>query len=306
MGARLQPWHLAALVVLFCAGVLGIVRWRSMSRQFDAAALIQCLPPDQATHVYIDIAALRNAGILDLIAGSKATEEPDYRRFVDQTGLDYRTDLDAVAAAFLHGDTYIAVRGRFDWKKLNEYARAQGGSCLNAVCTMPASVPGRHISFYPLHSDVLAMAVSAQERGVNMVGPNQWKTPPQLPPEPVWISAPSYVFADVKNLPEGTHSFLGPLAQAQKVTFAVGPQGKQLQIRVEVLCGTPEAAAALAHQLIESTDLLKKMLDRDHMTPNPKDLSAVLIGGKFEAQDKRVTGTWPMDRGFVEALASGQ
>lgn len=293
------------LLIVFCAGVLGTVYWR-YSRTMGAAALVECLPPDDAAHVYLNIAALRAGGILDLLAGSKAAEEPDYSRFVDQTGFDYRTDMDEVAAAFLHGSVYLVVRGHFDWKKLNRYAESQGGSCLNTVCEMPASEPNRHISFYPIRSNILALAVSYEQRGVNMIGPSQWRNPPQLPPEPVWISAPPFVFADVKDLPEGTHAFLSPLALAQKTIFAIGPDGNQFHIRVEVQCSSADAAAALAQQLTNSTDLLKKMLARDHMTPNPRDLSSVLAGGKFEQHDLRVTGTWPMDRGFVEALASGE
>ena len=301
---RLRPWHLVMLLVMICAAILGAVRWRLAARNFGAATLIECLPPDQAAHVYLNVAALRDSGILDLIAGSKAAEEADYKRFVEQTSFDYRSDLDEVAAAFLRGSVYMAIRGHFDWKKLNAYAESQGGFCRNTVCEMPASEPNRHISFYPIRSNILALAVSFEERGVNMVGPGQWANPPQLPQEPVWISAPSFVFADVKDLPEGTHAFLGPLAQAQKVIFAVGPEAKQLRIRAEVLCGSPEAAASLAEQLTKSTVLLNKMLARDHMTPNPRDLSSVLAGGKFEQRDKRVIGSWPMDRGFVEALAS--
>ena len=292
-------------MILLCFAVLGLVRWRLTAKPFDAAALVECLPPDQATHVYLDVDALRRGGFLDLVAGSKAEEEPDYKEFITQTGFDYRTDLDAAAAAFLHGNTYFTLRGRFDWKRLNQYAQAQGGSCLNGVCEMAASMPGRHISFYPIRSNVLALAVSSEERGVNMIGPNQWRTPPQLPPDPLWISAPAFVFSDVKNLPEGTHSFLGPLAQAQRATFAVGPDGNQLRIHMEVQCGSAQEASALAQQLTASTDLLRKMLERDHMTPNPHDLSAVLIAGKFDPQDNRVVGSWPIDRGFIEALASG-
>jgi hypothetical protein len=305
MNARIRPWHLVTVLIVICGVVLGIVGWRFSSRTFSAAALVECLPPDQATHVYLNVEALRSSGILDLLAGSKAVEEQDYRRFVDLTGFDYRTDLDAVAAAFLRGSVYLAVRGHFDWKKLNEYAVSQGGACRNTVCVMPASQPDRHISFYPIRSNILALAVSVEERGVNMIGPSQWAEPPQLPPDPVWISAPSFVLAHLKDLPEGTHAFLSPLAQAQRVVFVVGPQGDQLRVRVEVACESPEAAAALAKQLTDSTGLLNKMLARDHMTPNPHDLSAVLAGGKFEQQDKRVTGTWPLDRGFVESLASG-
>jgi hypothetical protein len=305
MRYRFHPWQLAVAVVILCAGAVALAHWRT-TRRFDAAALLQTLPPDQATHVYMDFAALRDTGLLDLLAGSKASEEPDYRHFVEQTGFDYRTDMDAVAAAFFHGGSYFAVRGRFDWRKLNSYARAEGGDCRNAVCTMPGSEPTRHISFYPLKSDVLALAVTTEERGVSMIGPNQWKKPPQLPAEPVWISAPSFVFSDPKDLPAGAQSFLSPLAQAQQVVFAVGPDGQRLHIRLEVECASPESAAALAKVLTSKTDLLKKMLDREKMTPSSRDLSGVLVAGTFTQQEKLVTGMWPLERGFVEALATGK
>ncbi len=305
MKLRFQPWQLAVAVILLCAAAVGVSHWRR-TRPFTAVALVECLPPDQATHLYIDVQALRSSGLLELLAGSKAAEEADYRKFVDQSGFDYRTDLDAVAAAFFHGNVYFTLRGRFEWKRLSEYARLEGGSCRNTICTMPASKADRHISFYPLKSDVLALAVSNDERGVSMIGPNQWRNPPHLPAEPVWISAPSFAFSDLNDMPAGTHSFLSPLAQAQEVVFAVGPQGQRLQIRLEVACATPEAAAALANQLTSTTDLLKKMIEREHGTPNTRDLSGVLVAGNFQQQDKRVVGTWPLERGFVEALAAGR
>jgi hypothetical protein len=306
MTRRFQPWQLATLVILVCGGVVWFAHWRRAARSFDAAGLLECLPPDRSTHVYIDVDALRRSGILDLLTGSRAAEEPDYRKFVNETGFDYRLDLDAVAAAFLQGDVYFAMRGRFNWRQLSKYARDQGGSCQNAICDMPASTPQRYISFYPLKSDILALAVSHEQRGVLMIGPGEWATPPQIPAEPVWISAPAFVFSDVKNLPEGTHSFLSPLAQAQRITFAVGPQGDRLQIRLDVTCANPQAAAALADQLSKTTDLLKKMLERQHMTPNTQDLSGILVAGNFEQQDQRVLGTWPVERGFIQALAAGK
>jgi hypothetical protein len=307
--SRIQPIHFIVLLALL-GGPAGFWYWRIQSRPIDARALIESLPPDQATHVYIDVNALRRGGFLEMIAGSKAVEEPDYRKFVEQTGFDYRTDLDAAAAAFFHNDVYFALRGRFQWKKLAQYAVSQGGQCAGGVCSMAGSTPQRHISFYELKSGVLALAVSQAERGVNMIGPNQWKTEPQLPNEPVWISAPSFAFADVKNMPEGTHAFFSPLARSQHVTFAVGPaarpEGGALQIRLEVACDSPETAIAVAGQLTQTTDLLKKMLARDHMTPSKNDLSGVLVAGNFRQQDKTVTGTWPLEREFVEALAAGK
>ena len=306
MRYRFQPWQLALLVILLCTAAVVLIHQHRVSRSYGAADLVELLPAERAAHVYIDVALLRNTGILDLLAGSKAAEEPDYRRFANEIGFDYRTDLDAVAAAFLHGDEYFTLRGRFDWRRLNAYAESQGGSCRNAICTMPASTPERHISFYPVKSNIMALAVSKDERGTDMIGLGQWKSAPRLPGEPVWVSVPSYMFSDVSSLPAGTHAFLTPLAQAQEITFAVGPAGQGLQIRLEVACSSPDAAADLTRQLSSTTDLLKKMIERQHMTPNPKDLSGVLVAGVFAQQDRKVNGTWPLDRGFVEALASGE
>jgi len=308
--SRFKRWQLALLAVVLCAAAVGLgvglVQWRHSTRPYTAADLIACLPPDPATHVFIDVELLRRAGLLDLLAGSKASEEPDYRHFVEQTGFDYRTDLGAIAAAFSHGNVYFALRARYDWKRLSAYATSQGGECRGDICSMPGSRPERRISFYPLKRDVLALAVSPEDRGVLLVGPNQWKTVPVLPPDPVWVSAPAFEFADLKNFPEGTHAFFSPLAQAQQVIFAAGQQGQRLQIRLEATYASPDAAASFAKQLKGTTDLLNRMLAREHMKSNPKDLSGVLTAGTFEQQGDRVVGTWPIERTFVESLASGK
>ena len=303
---RFRLWQLAVLAVLLCGAAVGVIRWRRASQPFNAVGLLAALPANGATLFYIDADALRRSGILDLLAGSKAAEEPDYRKFVEQTGFDYRTDVDAVAAAFVDGDTYLTVRGRFQWKLLSSYARSQGGECRDTLCSMPASDKDRHVSFYPLKTNVLALSVSARPRGAEMIGANQWKNPPALPPEPVWISVPSPVFSKPGLFPAGTRAFLSPLAQTRNVTFAMGPQGDRLQLRLEVACASPGAAAEMVQQFSSATDLLKKMIQRDHLTPNPRDLSGVLVAGSFQQQDARVIGTWPVERGFITALASGQ
>jgi hypothetical protein len=107
-------------------------------------------------------------------------------------------------------------------------------------------------------------------------------------------------------LPGGMRAFLSPLAHAAKVTFAVGPRGPGVELRLEVTCATPQAAGELAQSLSGTTSLLKKMLGRDNLTPNRRDLSAVLVAGSFEQRQTQVIGTWPMERDFVEALANGQ
>jgi hypothetical protein len=296
---------IALALLLFCAIAAGAFYWWRTARTFTNQQLIQSLPQARATHVFIDVGGLRRAGVLDLIAGSKSTEDPEYKAFVEQTGMDYRTDLDAVAAAFSEGNTYFALRGRFIWKKLAAYAQSHGGKCDATLCSMPATRNGYFISFITLRPTVLAMAVSTDEHGVGMIGLQDWRKPPHLPTEPVWVSVPSYSLSDA-NLAAGTHAFLEPLSQAQDVTFAVGSAPKGFQLRVEAVCATPEIAELMTRRLSASTDLLKKMLDREHMKASPNDLSGVLTSGTFSQQNERVTGTWPIDRGFIESLANGK
>ena len=109
-----------------------------------------------------------------------------------------------------------------------------------------------------------------------------------------------------EDFPAGTHAFFRPLARTQNATFAVGPEGDGLEMRLEARAIRRRTPRQMAKQFINTTDLLKKMLERDHMTPNPADLSGVLSSGVFRQQDQRVTGEWPIDRSFVEALFSGK
>lgn len=292
-------------MVALCVAAVAATRWWRISSRYDAAGMISALPTDRATVVYLDTEQLRRSGMLALLAGSKAAEEPDYLKFVNDTGFDYRTDLDAVAAAFVENRFYATLRGRFRWKQLTAYAESQGGECHYSVCTMLGSTADRSISFYPLKSNVLALAVSTDPQAVtNIVSGGRIKM--SVPRDPFWIFVPAAVFNRPDAFPAGTRPFISPLAHAEKVTFSAGPQGDRLQLRLEVACATPEAAAELVKQFSSVTGLLKSMIEREHMTPNPRDLSGVLVAGTFEQRQSTVIGTWPVERGFVEALASGQ
>jgi hypothetical protein len=314
--ARIKPWQLAAGLVAICVAIIAVLEWRQSNKIYDPATLLQCLPQDRSAHLYLDVDALRASGLLDLVAGSKASEEADYRHFVDATGFDYRVDLDAVAAAFSGGNAYFAVRGHLEWDRLSAYALAQGGRCRNAICVMPATQPHRFISFYLLKPDVLALAASSDESGIYMVAPAKWTQPPQVPVAALWISTPAFVYANPSALPEGTHAFLSPLAQAQNTTFSLGPAtpgrvalpgiNQSYVLRMEAKCASPKDAAQLGHQLDAATDLLRKMLSRDKQTPSPSDLAAVLAGGHFDVQQERVDATWPIDGRFVRSLLSGK
>jgi hypothetical protein len=294
------------------AAVLGVVlgAWAYWfySRPYDASRLVQCLPADRSLHIYMNVGLLRSANILDLLAGSQTAEESDYKKFVEQTGFNYRTDLDAVAAGFRDGDEYFAVQGRFRWNRLADYARSHQGSCQDNACSMPANQPGKTISFSMLRRNVLALAVAKDAQGARVIFPGFWKDPPKIPSTAVWVSAPPYIFSGATNLPAGVGAFRSQLAQARNTVFTLGPTPDQKAFELRMIVETASSADAtkMATQFSSVTDLLKKMLTRDKLTPAAGDLSAVLVAGQFVAQQDQVTGTWPIERKFIESLVSGK
>jgi hypothetical protein len=291
-----------ALIVLLGAAV-ALFEWRRSATQFDEKGLLSSLPRDRAVKVYLDADALRAGGLLDSIAGSQASEEPDYRHFIEQTGFDYRRDLNAAAASFVNGDVYIAARGHFDWTRLAEYARSQHGECSGSFCSMPASQPKRYISFHPLRDNVLALAVTGEQRGAAGIagpGPQRADATDPVPSSPVWISAPGTAFRDLSGLPDGSH-ILSPLADAEEVSFSLGAS----KIQLDAICSSPEVAASVVVKFTATTNLLRSMLQRDKLTPSPADLSGVLVAGRFETRASHAIGTWPIQKPFIDSLLRG-
>ena len=277
------------------------------SRPYGSSQLVQMLPPDRALHVYLDVAALRSAGILDAIAGSKSLEDADYKKFVAETGFDYRTDLNSLAIAFRDGDVYYAAQGKFDWDKIAAYAPAHGGKCERFLCTALGSEPGRNVSYYMPRNNILALATSRTATAGDMVAPGTWQNGPRIPDVGLWVSAPPYVFSDLRKVPVGTRSFLSPLVQATSTIFTLGPapKGKDgFELRMEVKAKDAAAAKKMADQYTEVTNLLVKMMERENIHANSADMSGMLVAGRFEVKDADVTGTWPVSKAFVESLAS--
>jgi hypothetical protein len=293
-------------VVLLSAAVVAVARWRNHSMQWDPAHMVAALPGERPPIFYADVDALRKAGILDLLAGSKAAEDSDYRQFVEQIGFDYRTDLDAVAGAFLNGESFFTVRGRFQWKQLADYARNQGGECHYAICSLQASSPGRKISFYPLRADVLALAVTSEQSGVEAISPSSVMKFDSLPAEPLWISASSAALAATEALPAGLRALLGSLEKVDRITVAAGAQGQRAQLRLSVLCKTPEEAESVKGDLSAAIDALKETSAPQPIASPPEpDWAGFLRGGVFRRTGLEVTGTWPVEQSFLNALVSG-
>jgi len=300
---RLQPWHLGAALILICVGALVTLSYMHSRIVATPKAMLACLPRSGAVALYMDVKALRQVGIMDLIAGSKVTEDLEYQKFVEGTGFDYRRDLDSLAGAFTGKVSHLVLRGTFDWKRLTAYAKVQGGTCNNSVCRVQSG--GRFVSFYPLRPDAMAIAFSSDEWAALDIAPHLSPNTQPAPDQPIWLSVSGPALHDVTALPTGARSFISPLESAENVIVSIGPSDNRLQVNLNVQCASEVAATELVTKLEGATSLLRKFLEREKMKPNPRDLSGILVAGVFHHQDRRVVGTWPMQRDFIEAIASG-
>lgn len=128
-------------------------------------------------------------------------------------------------------------------------------------------------------------------------------------------------FKDLKNLPAGTQSFLTPLSQAREAAFSIqasaapgssspapspGGSNNTFEVRMDVACTSPDAAAALAKVLTSTTEVLRRLIQQERTAPKRSDLAAALVSGRFETHDSTVIGFWPMDRRVIESLVSDQ
>jgi len=297
---------LVILIASFCGlAVWGVARFRYHSLR-TTADWLRRLPTQDAAVFYIDFAALRKGGTLQMLTGSKMAEEPEYKVFVMKTGFDYTRDLDAVLACFTPHAKYLVVEGRFDWPSLESYAREQGGACRDALCRMSGSTPERKISFFPLRPNLMGLAVGPDDSAaIDLQSDATRRRALEMPDAPVWISLAPALLKNGSGLPPGTRMFASAMENADDVSIAMAPAGSRFEARLSVQCRSGQQAAALAAQLASITGMLREMIAREHQTPNPDNLSGVLTSGSFNQVGTHVTGSWPLEKAFVEGLLGG-
>ena len=87
---------LIAIGAIAAAAWFGYDRYQHRFVRTDAD-LVSLLPPGDLTTFYINLSALRKAGLLHLLTGVTPASEKDYTDFVASTGFDYTRDMDALA-----------------------------------------------------------------------------------------------------------------------------------------------------------------------------------------------------------------
>lgn len=304
---RFRSWQISFLVVALCLGAWAVLEWNRRRADLSDEALYRRLPIDRAIQLYVNVQQMRSAGMLDLLAGSKAVEELDYQQFIADTAFDYRQDLDVVMAAFTRSRSLFLLKGRFDWERIRKWAEARGVKCLNGYCAGDTPQRGRSVSFFMAFPTVLAVGVGDDTSAAYDLQLTR-KLPPGavMLPQPFWIRLPSSYLEDQQALPEGTKAFASAVKGAERVTLGVGPGGEAFEVEMQAVFASEQEAAETCQYLEKMTATLQAFFRRDKQQPNDADLSGVLVGGRFAQQGSRIVGKWPIRWQFLESIAKGE
>lgn len=265
------------------------------------------LPRSEAVLAYVDVKALRYSGLLERIAGSKTAEEPEYKSFLQETGFDYKRDIDAIAAAFRDGHVFFVVQGNFDWKRLANYAEQNGGRCQGQFCRIPGSKPDRKVSFLEVQRGVLGVAVSTDESAASELAPRPHALE-DVPEQPVWVQLPHSFLAKPDVLPAGASSIARALSLADRVIFSISNEASsanemKLALHLDARFDSNMKAELVQKQLETVTELLKRLLAQEaKKDPNPGDLSGLLAAGTFRQVQDQVLGEWPVRKELLDTL----
>ena len=310
-----------AVLALVLATGAGWWLWRQKQ---DRGILLSRLPAENSIILYVDVERLRRSPALLPLVRSRVDPDPDYAAFVKQTGFDYQRDLDAATVCYLPDRVFVLARGRFDEAKLRRYAVAQGGTCPSSAfsrarpCSMPASQPGRKLSFQMISSGVLALANAPEADAVT-----QLETTPASNAAPLaqaasgnsgagpllWLTAApetldrtlSSSFAQLPNVT----LFSKALSGAQRAFLMVSDNSPDLEVSLKATC----ASDAQADELKRLWQGLEAFAGGMLRGTGPRNASSgwgkVLASGKISQEGNAVRAAWTVDAAILQDL-SGQ
>lgn len=306
---RFSPpaWLFLIVLAIVIAGPLfWLNSYRHRFVQSDAD-LVRLLPRGDFTVCFGNLALLRRAGMMQALSGAKPARDKDYDAFVQQTGLDYTTDVDAIAAAIGRNGIFCTAKGRFDWESIRRYIVARGGTCSGAeFCRVPSSTPGRWASLTLVQPDVIGLAVSTEASAAKRLAGPGHRTSGMVSSAPVWVDVSPSLLSNPANLTLPLRIFAIDMQSADSVVLSLVPPGVNqdaaFEIQLDAVCPNPVTAATIRTQLELQTKMLKLELAREHATSNAADLTGLLTAGSFQVSGRRVIGSWPVRHELLKAL----
>ena len=308
----------AAFLGILVALAGATVIWRAWRPKQDSSLLFQRFPADNVLLAYLDLEQLRRASALAPLLRARVEPDPDYAAFVKKTGFDYQRDLDAAAVCYLPDRVYVLARGRFDQARLRQYALDQGGNCpgqgLERPCWMPASLPGRKISFSVLSGGLLALATAPEPDAVLQLE----STPPpgaeplaqaaaeNDPPALLWLTAtPASLDRVLGQSPFFTPNlalFSKTLASSQRAYLYLTDRSGNLELSLRALCGSETQAGELRRLLQGLNDLISGVIRGARGRNPPAEWERVLASAVIEQKGDAVKAAWTLDKAVLESI----
>jgi len=165
-----KRWIFSIAAALFLAGVGLYSYQRGGDLNATRSGMLSLMPAESCAVVYADIADVRSSGFAAELYNwaPRPQIDPDYARFLHDTGFDYERDLDRVAIAFIkheNATTVFAIAdGRFDRKRIETFI-APSGSRVNRdgheLFFVPSSSGSRKVAVTFLRADRIALTDDA-------------------------------------------------------------------------------------------------------------------------------------------------
>jgi hypothetical protein len=299
-------WWPATLLLLLAA-LLGAAYLYLRPQYKEPKQLVSLLPQSDAVLVFADVQTLRMAGFLKTLSTAGNLEEADYRQFVSETGFAYERDLDAAALAFVPNQVFAVLRGRFNWPQLEQYAARHGGSCHKSYCQVPGSKPDRWVSFFPVQSQVMALAVSSDPKAAYNLLPRRDAPQNPTPSYPAWARIPKRVLDHPEVLPPAAQVFATALSAASEVDLGVqGSTASEtaFNIRLTAQCPSATEAAAVRDHLSRLTVMFRSLLKQSSQTgAGNEGLETLLASGSFQLIGNGVEGEWRVSKTLIDSLS---
>jgi hypothetical protein len=266
------------------------VRVRAAAVEFPSDVLA-LLPSDVSVIAYVDMAALRDQPLVQRLASMALPVTPgtDYANFVAATGFDYQRDLDRVVLASSSASamqtppahTLVIADGRFDQKKIEDYALRDGKKEIrngHTVYTTPTATPGKTTAFTFLSAGRLALADGGDISSV--LGQSPQATADAGLQEQITrvAGAPIFMVAKPKAIvPTGAARGSTPLDNLRWVNIAARPDGDKVVLSAEGACDSPEQAKQIAATLELLRGISRGMLVDPKNTGNmpPETVKAI-------------------------------
>ncbi len=250
------------MAALLAAG-FAYLRWKSGDSLGGRAELLAQMPADAGAVIFLDAAQLRSSAFLAQLLAWAPTPAPDadYAQFVQATGFAYERDLDRLAIAISNQTTnagiFAVAEGRFDRKKIEEYASRSGslktadGRTLFAV---PIEGTPRKVFFTFLGNARVALANDSSyffQRPSSASGAEWPEHLSRVAGTPLFMvmRQDSPAVNALTQVPGGFRSpqLASLLGQLQWISISAKPDGSPLRVVIDGECATETTA----HQLKE-------------------------------------------------------